>query len=55
LAREAPSLLTLLSTRAKLRGLSLDSMTDDEIITFVEREMGGHVADLLRRIVSRYN
>jgi len=52
LAREAPSLLILLSTRARLRGLSIDSMTDDEILKFVSREMGEHVAEFLRRIVN---
>jgi len=55
LAKEAPSLLTLLSVRAKLRGFSIDSMADDEIIEFVRREMGEHVAELLQKIASRYN
>ena len=55
MAREAPSLLTLLSARARLRGLSIDSMADDEVIEFVRREMGEHVAELLQRIASRHN
>jgi len=55
LMREAPSLLTLISVRAKLRGLSIDAMSDDEIIDFVRREMGEHNAELLKRIISRHN
>lgn len=55
LQREAPSLLILLSTRARLRGLSIDAMSDNEIVEFVRREMGEHIAEFLRRIVSRYN
>jgi len=55
LAREAPSLFLLLSTRAKLRGLSIDVMSDDEIIEFAQREMGEHIAEFLRRVISRYN
>jgi len=55
LAREAPSLFTLLSVRARLRGLFIDSMTDGEIIEFVRREMGEHMAELLQRIASRHD
>jgi len=55
LQREAPSLYIMLYARARIRNLSIDAMSDDEIIDFVRREMGEHNAELLKRIVSCYN
>jgi len=55
LIKEAPSFFTLLSVRAKMYGLSIDQMRDDEIIEFARRDMGDHVAELLQRILNRYN
>jgi len=56
LQREAPSFYITLSVRAKIRGYPpIDTMSDEEIINFVRREMGDHVAELLEKVVRRHN
>jgi len=51
LQRISPALYANIRATALRHGISIETLSDEELMSFIESKMGTHIADLVKRLL----